>query len=780
MRRFIFTPLFLLAALTLHAQQRVEASRDLWISAYVKEVEGNNGGSHKLKLKGIQEFFLIDFDPAALRGKKVVKAQLHLHLMTPEAPLRRTTVSTITQDWVEGTGTNYAKTPGASSFVWAKTGELRWGNNEPDITSVVCGEGGSQWGFGDASPPDATGWQVIPVAPEVVQARLDGRAHGFYVIDDIGNEYVRDGNAVKFSPFVNRNVSAREDQKAYRPYFTLWLEDGASEAPKAVNQVNSVAAAVLPPIPAVSAEKSVLPSKDLFGSELASTHFFAAKGETIGFSVAGKPLVKAPGLNVKLYSMPKVGGFTDPLVPPGFDAGVAEGEESFIELHVPKNMPAGTHGGTVTVNGTVMPFTITVWNFTLPDRLSFLPQMNAYSVHSHPRDYYRLAHEHRLVLNQLPYGWRGTVDEPAPKLGGDGMWDWTKFDAEFGPLLDGSAFAGLPRGTVPVDAFYLLLNENWPMKHDELFKGGYWVESAFDDAYWTQFRAIAAEIAKHLEEKGWSEPMFEFYLNNKVYNKNDDWRKTSAAWIFDEPVHTQDFWALRHYGREFWNAVAPYPKARLVYRADISRPQWQRELLDHCVNVEVVSGVLRSYWPRVQRRAKACGNLYYMYGGANAIGTPNIANAAWCVESWALGADGVVPWNTIGGKESWQKPDELSVLYPTANGPVPSLRLKTFRAGQQLVEYLTQYCAVSGESRESVMAALRATPGLSATLVKKNEEDAGKSQFGKDTQPAFEALRMRLGAYLDAKAPAPKDRWYDPRPTRPDLKKARDVVPVVP
>ena len=59
-----------LSAVSLQAQQRVEVSRDLWISSYSKEVEGNNGGSHKLKLKGIQEFFLIDFDPAPFRGKK--------------------------------------------------------------------------------------------------------------------------------------------------------------------------------------------------------------------------------------------------------------------------------------------------------------------------------------------------------------------------------------------------------------------------------------------------------------------------------------------------------------------------------------------------------------------------------------------------------------------------------------------------------------------------------------------------------------------------------------
>jgi len=778
--------LLLAVAIPLQAQQRVEVSRDLWISAYPTETEGNNGGSHKLKLKGIQEFFLIDFDPTPFLGKRVAKAQLHLHLASPDAPLRRTTVSTITHEWVEGTGNSYEKTPGASSFVWARTGELLWGNGKPDITSVVCGEGGSVWGFGDTSAPDTEGWQIVPIDPVVVQARLDGRSEGFFVIDDVGSEYTRDGDAFQYTNFVNRYVSSREDRKAFQPYFTLWLETvdgGEAPQPSSVPLTTlSTTLATLPDAPdALPPVKPSLPCRDTFGRELTSTRLFAAKGETIGFSVAakaGEVAVDAPGLGVTLYSMPKVGAFHDPLVPVGFDAGVAEGEETFIGLLVPKDTPPGGLGGTVTVKGTAMPFTVTVWNFTLPDRLSFLPQMNAYGLPSHPRDYYRLAHGHRVVMNHLPYGWTGKVDKPAPQIGDDGRWDWTEFDAEFGPLLDGSAFADLPRGAVPVEAFYLLLNENWPMWHDEHFKGGYWIEQAYDDAYWTQFRAAAAEIAGHFEAKGWTEPMFEFYLNNKVYFKKDDWRKCSAAWIFDEPVHTQDFWAIRHYGREFWEAVSPYQNVNLAYRADISRPQWQRELLDHCVNAEVVSGVLRTYWPRIMRRAKDCGNLYYMYGSSNAIGTPNIANAAWCVESWALGADGVVPWNTIGKAPAWETPDELSVFYPTPNGPVPSLRLKAFLAGQQLVEYLTQYCAVSGESRDDVMAAVRAIPGLAATLVKKNEEDAGKSQFGEDAQPAFEALRLRLGQYLDAKAPQPKDRWHDPRPVRPDLTKAREVVPM--
>ena len=127
---------------------RVETSRDAWISSFPTEQEGNNGGSPKLKLKGTQEFFLIDFDPTKFRGKRVVRATLHLHLEA--APiLGRTTVSTIAQEWVEGKGNSYAKEPGASSFRWARTGEQRWNGDGKDVTAVSLGLGGSLWGFGD-------------------------------------------------------------------------------------------------------------------------------------------------------------------------------------------------------------------------------------------------------------------------------------------------------------------------------------------------------------------------------------------------------------------------------------------------------------------------------------------------------------------------------------------------------------------------------------------------------------------------------------------------------
>lgn len=772
---------------------RVEVSRDAWISSYPKEQEGNNGGSPKLKLKGIQEFFLVDLDPAPLRGKRITRAELHLHLESPES-LGRVTVSTVTDEWVEGNGTGYAKTAGASCFAWAQTGTRRWRGNGPDITDVVLGNGGSLWGFGDATPRDAGGWQVIPIDPAVVQARLEGRSHGFFVMDDVGSEYTRKGNAIEYRLFPNRYVASREGPKKTAPYFVLWLEDG--KPPAAASSVAPAKPAMLKPAtlpkpPTIGARTAIRPSvacRNLFGEPLNSLDFSAARNEAIGFFVEAKPaevkMIAPANVQASLFAAPKVGGQIDPLVPLNTANGGGTGESTFIELYVPKDARTGRQTGSVEIAGKRQPLALTVWNFTLPDRLSFIPQMNCYGLPADELAYYRLAHEHRTTLNCLRYGWTGKVArEAVPQRRADGSWDWTAWDRKFGPLLDGSAFQGLRRGGVPVETLYLPLNENWPMDHEKHFKGGYWIETAYDEAYWQEFRGIAGEFTAHFAAKGWTEPMFEFYLNNKIYFKRDRgnrWDACSAPWIFDEPMNTQDFWALRRFGLEFWQGARGHAGVHFTFRADISRPEWQRDLLDGITSVEVVSGALRTYRDRVIRRAERWGNLVYMYGSANRIGTPNSMPAAWCVETWSLGADGVVPWQTIGTAASWQAPDQLALFYPTPQGPVPSVRLKAFRAGQQLVEYLTLYTVLSGEGRESVGAAVMRETNLHAVLEKRSEADAGTSQFPAAAAPALEALRSRLGAWLDARAPQPRARWHDPRPQprNPDAVRGIRVVTV--
>jgi hypothetical protein len=193
-----------------------------------------------------------------------------------------------------------------------------------------------------------------------------------------------------------------------------------------------------------------------------------------------------------------------------------------------------------------------------------------------------------------------------------------------------------------------------------------------------------------------------------------------------------------------------------------------------------VSGALRTYHDRVVERATRFGNFVAMYGSANRIGTSNHMPVAWCLEAWTLGADGVVPWQTIGKAAAWKTADHLSLFYPSASGPVPSLRLKAFRAGQQLVEYLTMFTVLSGQSRSAVGAGVLFETHLRSSFEKLNESDAGTLQYEPGTARALEDLRLRLGAWLDARAPADRDVWHDPRPRRHDPNAIREIRPLPP
>jgi hypothetical protein len=218
----------------------------------------------------------------------------------------------------------------------------------------------------------------------------------------------------------------------------------------------------------------------------------------------------------------------------------------------------------------------------------------------------------------------------------------------------------------------------------------------------------------------------------------------------------------------------------MVYRADISRPQWQRNLLDGVTSVEVISGALRTYRQRVMERAERDHKMVYMYGSANKLSSPRVANAAWCVETWAMGGDGVVPWQTIGKADAWKEPDDLALLYPGPDGPKPSLRLKTFRSGQQLVEYLTQYSALSGQGRKAVAKKVLELPGIQARTLKNSEDDAGNSAFGPEVHHTLSELRVALGQWLDSAPGTARERWHDPRPPRFDAESIPSIRALAP
>ena len=476
----------------------------------------------------------------------------------------------------------------------------------------------------------------------------------------------------------------------------------------------------------------------------------------------------------------RVGKLPDPLVPvegpisiPAADEGIAGQKHAglLVEVYVPHDTKAGKHAGVLTLRSggesVAIRVELQVWDFTLPDHLSFLPEMNCYGLPGEDveKGYYRMAQAHRTVLNRLGYNWRGSIsDGCSPRWTGSDF-DWGAYDERFGPLLDGSAFADLPRKGVPVEAFYLPLNENWPVDVNKAFRGGYWIEGALEGGYRRAFVEACGKYAEHISGKKWHDTFFEFYLNNKVYNKVNTWSRSSAAWIFDEPVNTQDFWALRWYGMAFHEGIAGRRgEGKLAFRCDISRPQWQRDILDGVLDVNIVGGDFRRYQRAVIDRKARNGEITINYGSSNNIEDSNVQPAAWCVDTWCLGGDGVLPWQTVGNDRSWSEADQLSLFYPGGRvgrkEPVASVRLKSYRRGQQDVEYLTLLGMVAKQPRFAIAEAVRQSLKLSGQVERRG---AGMVGYGGVDGAALWELRVRVGAMLDAASPPARRKHVDLR-----------------
>ncbi|GIW86074.1 MAG: hypothetical protein KatS3mg108_0398 [Isosphaeraceae bacterium] len=807
---------------------RLPITRDTWVSAVGNEATANLGAAPRLKLKSIQEMTLIDIDPTPLRGRRVERATLHLKLAGPER-LHRVTVGTIAAPWEEGASPTYQPGAPGASFRFRSNPRTPWSEPDGDLTSVILGQAGSFWRMADASDPDADGWQSIPVDPAILEARAAGRSFGMLVFDDTGTEWTRDGDRYDRRLFPNRFVHSRESGPEHAPYFTVTLGEGP---PRPVATVRPeppptpVAAAPLPPlsVPPFDAaadvpqlgsarvhvldELDVRPAVGPSPLDGAAPHLWdpahrrvrlhAARNEFVAFQVVlegssaelnqatATLTIPAPRVRATLGRYVEVPAgdawIPDPVLPldraPRWPDVPGRERRSFhVELYVGHDTPAGLHRGALhlAAEGERLDLTIELnaWNATLPDRLSFLPEMNAYELPPNERDYYRLAHLHRVVLNRVPYYQNGRVaDGCAPVWDGRRL-DWTEYDRRFGPLLDGSLFADLPRRGVPVECFYLPIHENWPTPIEPHYNGNDWADLAFTPEYRAALVEVSRQFADHARSRGWHFTLFQGFLNGKCDFKRNGWSRGSSPWLLDEPANFTDFWALRWFGsamHEGWHAAGLDPAAgpRMVFRADISRPQWQRDALDGLLDYNVVSNAAYREYGRLIRQRKARQHQIVLeYGGANPIGAPNLQAVAWCLDAWTRGADGVVPWQTIGTRDAWTRAEETALFYPGRaedEPPAPSIRLKAFRRGQQDVELLTLSSQATAIGREPLAAAVRAALSLDAHRLGTEAggaEDAGRLAYDQLDPLALWSLRTRIAAALSALAPPPRDQLVE-------------------
>lgn len=503
----------------------------------------------------------------------------------------------------------------------------------------------------------------------------------------------------------------------------------------------------------------------------------AAKEVTASLDFDGAASTATVRLGTYAYVSTERGPMPDPIVPLAGSWSVPAASENIagqkygsmhVEVELPDDLPAGIYTGTFKLRSKEgecnLPIELNVWSFQVPDRLTYLPEMNSYGLPANELDYYRLAHQHRTVLNRLPYSHRGTVDDGCAPIWDGKEFDWSAWDKRFGPLFDGTAFQDLPRSGVPIECFYLPLFENWPTPIEPHYNGGYWADRELSEEYRSQFVLASQRIAEHLRQRSWDDTLFHFYLNGKNDFKRAGWSRSTSPWILDEPAHFQDFWALRWFGDAFHEGInrVPGPKA-LVFRTDISRPEWQRDVLDGVIDYNVVGSAFRKYRRLVDDRRRKFGEIVIEYGTTNRPDQANVQPVAWCIDTWSLGIDGVLPWQTIGTAESWKKGDELSLFYPNRSGkggPVPSVRLKAYRRGQQDVEYLALLAQSLGKPRWEVGQMAREALHLSADratregTANRGSEDAGRMGYSGLLPQEFDAFRKQVAAQIPPVPPS--------------------------
>jgi len=538
----------------------------------------------------------------------------------------------------------------------------------------------------------------------------------------------------------------------------------------------------------------------------ATIHITAAKGEIASFQLALETLgASAPDVKVSVsgldgiptrawrawfvkikdtwqadYAIPLKDALSIPAADNRIDGQKAASVA--LDLIIPANAKAGEQNGTVTVStGGVevqLKLRLKVCGAAIPNEIHFNPELNAYSGPGEAGsalwfDSHRLAHYHRCAINRVNHSHNGrTHEDLKPLAGPDGrVTDWTGYDKNIGPLLDGSAFKDSPRAGVPVAVLYLPQNESWPLPmlgnydpgaplagenwkpiHDILSKPP---EQAFSQAYQDAFVNSMSDFVKHAEEKGWNRTILEAFHNNKYQYNKDKLRGT--AWTMDEPASYLDWHALLFYSRLDHKAFAAAKTTHFVFRGDISRPMWQGSCFDGYMEMLVAGGDLFSMPALIQDMKRRNQMTVYVYGAANNQDRANHETTAWCLKAHVHECDGALPWQSLGGDEAFDKgdnPQNGNALIVDGSkrfgvNAIASFRVHAFRAGAQLVELLRLLEQKKGWGRGHSGALVSQFIPLGAEFRQAFADDAAAVKFGELNGDRFVQLKEAILKLLE-------------------------------
>ncbi len=456
----------------------------------------------------------------------------------------------------------------------------------------------------------------------------------------------------------------------------------------------------------------------------------------------------------------------------------------YVDVYVPHDAAPGAYTGRITVEADGMaaldvPVQLKVWRFTLPDTLSFWPNMYNYSM---PRfkgpdqwagvlNMFRLAHRNRLNLKIIPHSHSGNFTNPymAMETTGDGkdrrVVSFERFDEHYGPLLTGEAFADMPRKGVPIADVTLPIFENWPVKLSEGFTFDPYgvhldIREDFTQEYADGFKAVCRQMADHFKKMGYTDNIFEVVFRSKY-----QYAPTTTFWLLDEPMFRDDYLAINYFVGLTREGFAGADPVKVRTRIDCSRVEESHGLLDKVDWFCGTIGNLREYYRPMRDfmdsyipQADGQGRTLWVYGSTNKVTTSNVANRAWSIEAWLFGADSVLPWLAFGPDGAYDKAAsaDQAVFYPGArfdvNGVLGSLRMKAFRDGQQDVECLVLLADALGATRKEVAGLLAGVAQVQGQFVVERPEAAETISYSRMTPDDLARLRRVVGYNLDVQA----------------------------
>ncbi|MGH7145608.1 MAG: hypothetical protein ACREJ2_15970 [Planctomycetota bacterium] len=201
------------------AEIKLPVTADNSICCFPAEQKDNQGKAPRIKMKGIENLIVFNFDAAQLAGMRVTKATLHIRGTAKDMTVRHVGFSTICSPWNEGDSTDQSSKDGEPCFLTPSLGSKEtWAGPESTFLDCYGGRGGTIW-FQTFCTHDDKDWYTIDIDPRLIEACAAKLSYGLCMTDDNGQT----GNDHRPNPGTNHdnNFFYSREQNNSAPYLVI-------------------------------------------------------------------------------------------------------------------------------------------------------------------------------------------------------------------------------------------------------------------------------------------------------------------------------------------------------------------------------------------------------------------------------------------------------------------------------------------------------------------------------------------------------------------------------